>query len=666
MSAALAQALALHRAGDLVAAERGYRQHLGDRPADPEAAHHLALLLLQTARPRQAQDMLTAVLAAQPQRFDSAVALALACRQLGDLERGIAAARQALALRRDDPAAQALLGSLLVMAGDFEQGAQHLQRALAIEPDHPDAAHYLGIARHRQQRWQEALSAYREAARLRPADFRLLFNAALCAESLGDFAAAEQALVRARTLAPERADLLARLAHVQAMTCRFGAESASIAALDVLLAQPCPDPLDDRVEPFLLTYLPLAPPAREEVLRRAGAGLAREARMLGGALPARSRAAARPDRLRIGYLSAELGEHAVGSLMRAVFAAHDRQRVEVSAYSLRQFRDPVAAQVRAGCDRFRDATGMSTRGIAEAIEADGIDVLFDLSGFTLGARPGVLALRPAPVQIGYLGFIHSYGGGLVDYLLLDRDVMPDPAGAQLPEAVIRMASCFLPGVEPATPAVERERWGFPPEAFVLASFNNSYKLDAALLNAWAEILRGCPRAQLAIYLPAHARQGFAEAWTAQGGDPARLRMLDKLAPALHQARAAACDLGLDAFRYHAGATAMAAVAAGLPMLTLAGATPLSRMGVSINRSLGLDVLIARDRDDYVRRALALADDPMRLAGLRQDPSVASAQRDLARPERIARALEAAADVTFVRYQAGLPPQAIDLPGPERS
>ncbi len=657
MTTTLAAAQALHRAGDLAGAERAYRAGLVARPGDAETAQQLAVLLLQTGRPGQALPLLQRLAAARPGLFDGWFLLAVACRQTGALAAGIEAAGRASALRPADPAAQALLGSLKVMAGAYAEGAALLSRALAVEPDHPDAAHYLAIAHHRRQRWDEALAAYRDAARLTPDDPRLHYNIGLCAEARGDLDAALDSMARAHALRPRRADALARLACLQAMTCRFDDEAASVAALERLLAEGGSAEPDDRVEPFALTFLPLSDAAASEVLRRARSAIEREVAGLGGPLPPPGKSRQGP--LRIGYLSAEFGDHAVGGLMRDVFAAHDRTVCSVHAYSLRDYADPVAARIRAGCDAFHDCADWPTRAIAERIRADAIDVLFDLSGFTLGARPTVLALRPAPVQIGYLGFLHAYGGDLVDYLALDAEIAP-PGGRIGPEAVIRLPTCLLPvHALPPVPAVDRARWGLPAGRALLASFNNSYKLDRALLRCWVEILRRCPRADLAIYLPGEARDGFHAGWVTAGGDPARLHWLDKLGYADHLSRAAACDLALDPLRYHGGATSVAALAAGLPVLCCAGDRPLRRMGVSLNRLLGAEDLVASDPADYVERAVRLVDRPARLAELRLHLASPAVRARVADPGRIARALEAAAAAAWARWEAGLAPTDLD-------
>lgn len=658
MTATLAAAQALHRAGDLAGAERAYRAGLVARPGDAETAHHLAILLLQTGRPGQALPLLQRLAAARPGHFDGWFLLAVACRQSGALAAGIEAAGRASTLRPADPAAQALLGSLKVMAGAYAEGAALLSQALAVEPDHPDAAHYLAIAHHRRQRWDEALAAYRDAARLTPSDPRLHYNIGLCEEARGNLDAALDSMARAHRLRPRRADALARLACLQAMTCRFGDEAASVAALERLLAEGGSAEPDDRVEPFALTFLPLSDAAASAVLRRARAAIDREVAGLGGPLPALS-ARSQHGRMRIGYLSAEFGDHAVGGLMRDVFAAHDRTVCSVHAYSLRDYADAVAERIRAGCDAFHDCADWPTRMIADRIRADAIDVLFDLSGFTLGARPAVLALRPAPVQIGYLGFLHSYGGGLVDYLALDAEVAP-PGSRTGPEAVIRLPTCLLPvHALPPMPVVDRARWGLPADRVLLASFNNSYKLDRPLLRCWVEILRRCPQADLAIYLPGEARAGFHAGWIAAGGEPARLHWLDKLGYADHLARAAACDLALDPLRYHGGATSVAALAAGLPVLCCAGDRPLRRMGVSLNRLLGAEDLVASDPADYIERAVLMVDQPDRLAELRRRLATPSVRERAADPGRIARALEAAAGAARARREAGLVPADLD-------
>ncbi|MBB5207445.1 tetratricopeptide repeat protein [Chiayiivirga flava] len=629
------QALALHRAGRLGDAERAYRALLQQTPGDAAITHALCVLLLQSGRDAEAQTRLEALLRMQnvPPAW---VLLAQLRRRQGRVGEALAAIAAARAAGLADPGLDALHGTLLAAAGDDAAAEPLLQGAVQRQPALPEAWHVLGQIRHRAGRWNEAIAAYREALRRTPDDAALHFNLGLSAEAAGDLELAREGFDAALRRAPQRIEALGRLAAVQARLFDTAGEAASVAALERELGGAA---AGDTVEPFLLTFLPLSTAARRNGLARYEHNL--RAAVRGQAIVPSPPRGARA-RLRIGYLSPDLGHHAVGGLMRDVFAAHDRGRVEVYAYSQRRHSGDTADAIRAGCDVFRDVAGHDAAATAQTIGADALDVLIDLGGYTRGADGRVLALRPAPRQVSYLGFIQDHGAEWIDALLLDAEVAPDPS--IFSHRVLHLPGTLLPGgrAMPA-PAADRAAFELPHDAPVFASFNTSYKLDAAVLDAWLAIHRAAPQAVFLLVLPPQTRARVLAAWRAGGGDAAALRFGEPLAPQRHAVRAASCDLLLDTFRYHAGATAIASAAAGLPVLCVPGALPLARLSASVNRFLGLDALVCASRAEYVERAVALAHDRARLQALRASVHERAQARGLFDPRRTAAGIEDALD-----------------------
>lgn len=634
--AVLAAAQRAHGAGRLAEAETGYRQVLAAVPDHAEAWHYLGLVLHQRQRHDDALAAYARAAAYAPRRADTHVLRAMLLRDLGRAADGLAAVAQALALQPRDAVALSLRGALQLALADTHAAEVSLRQAVAFEPGLADAWHHLAIALHRRQQWDEAIAAYRRAAALGAGGYHLHYNLALAAEAAGQLDAAAQAFEHALQMAPDNASGWARLGNVQALRCEFAASDAAFARLDTLL-QRHDDTPDAVIEPFVLLYAPLSPAARTEALRRYVAQVERQA----AALPRpvrRAREAGGP--LRVGYLSPDLGEHAVGSLVRDLFAAHDPAVVVATVYSLREHAGPTADTIRATAPRYRDVGALATDAIAAAIADDGIDILVDLAGYTLGARPAVLALRPAPLQIGWLGFLHTSGAPFLDGIVLDDVLAPADQYALYREPVLALPGTAFPATAPeAWIARPRAAFGLPDDRFLFASFNNSYKLDAALLDAWLQIHRALRDARFAVFVPPPAQPGLARAWTSRGGDPDALLWLPKLPMADHLARAAGMDLALDAFRYHAGATALGNLAAGLPTLCLAGEGAARRSGASLNRFLGLDALVTDTPAAYVDAALALARNPDRLSALRVQQARAIAERGLFDPARTARGLE---------------------------
>lgn len=645
-----AEARRLHLAGDVDGALRQYQRALAAAPDDPGLRRDFAALLLQAGRTAEAVPLLRSLLAADAGGTQAATMLALALRSLGDIAGGREAAARALAIDPRDPLALLAAGSLAVMAGEARAAESWLHAAVTTEPGLFEAWHWLGEALQAQERWRDAAAAYRRAMAAHPGE---AMNVAICAERAGDLQGARAAYLQAHTAMPARADVLVRLAQAEALACRFE-DSRRHAAMAGERLEAGALATDDLPEPFPASWLGVGGEGVREALERQAARVVAHARAL-AQLPTPSPRSGGDGRIRIGYLSADFGRHAVGSLLADHFAAHDRGRFEVHAYSLRRHDDAIASAIRGGCDAFTDCAAMASDAIARRIRDDGIDVLFDLGGYTAGARPEVLALRPCMLQLGWLGFIHGHQAPWLDGIVLDRHVQPVDAHWPWSDVVLRLETLMLPAGAMPGGRPDRAGFGLPEGVPLLASFNNSYKLDDALVAAWVRILRMAPRAHLLVYLPDAARGGFMAAWARHGGDTGRLHVCGHLPPARQADRAASCDLFLDAFRYQAGATGIAAAAAGLPLLACRGDDVLARLGAGLNDFLGLQDLVCADAEAYVERAARLANEPGALAAMRMRVRTAVVDRRLLDPRRATAAIETLVAERLIRLQAPLSP-----------
>ncbi len=623
----------LHQSGDLQAAARHYLLALEKASDDAVLRHDYAILLLNMGDAAKAATELERIPASATCYPQAILALAHCHRASGNISAGLASASAAVAQHRQHPLPWLLLGSLQVMAGNPVQAEEPLRQALALAPDFAEAWHYLGESLQALGRYAEAAHAYQQAARAQPVE---VFNIGLCAELAGELQHAHQCYQQMRQLAPARLDNLIRLAHIRAQLCLLAAQESLVATINQQLANSAPLQALELVEPFPLTYLALPEAFKKKALAAHATRFASKASKL-PALPPRP---ARSQRLRLGYISPDLGNHAVGSLLQHHFAAHDRGQFEVRVYSLRRFDDPIAQRITHTVEHFVDVSDKSDYAIATQIRHDGIDVLIDLGGYTHGARPTALALRPAAVQLGWLGFIHAQQAPWLDGLILDRWCAPPDQDWPYTDRVLRMESPLFPGWQPPPVKTDRARLGLPEDVPIFASFNNSYKLDRPLLQAWQQILAAVPQARLLVHLRDEAsRAGFAEAWQSIGGDIHAILPAPSLSFEEQLCRAASCDLLLDAFRYQAGATAIFSMAAGLPMLSLAGTTPLSCMGAGINAYLGMEQLLAQSPDDYVAKAIALANSPQRLRHTRAQLAERIQTHALLEPRRAAAEIE---------------------------
>jgi predicted O-linked N-acetylglucosamine transferase (SPINDLY family) len=407
------------------------------------------------------------------------------------------------------------------------------------------------------------------------------------------------------------------------------------------------------------------------------------------------------ERWRIGYLSADFRNHAMGNLLHGLFAHHDRRRFEVFAYSLADISDEITELIRRGVDHFAMVSGDSSEAIAQRIRADQIDVLIDLMGHTHHSRPGVLALRPAPLQLHYLGYPGSLGADWIDGVIADAWLIPpeheihhretvhrlpwgfvssgplpdqaasakrlapaqpldlaqplapdsdspgrlagSPAPAaqgsgrdpQADDASVRKPSLpSTPGVAqgltstaaappmdgaaPEPPPPSRAAIGLPADAVVYACFNRPEKITPALFDGWLGILRQVSGSVLWIINDEpRVEERLSARLAAAGLEPQRLVFSPKLESAAFGMACALADLLLDTSPYGSGATAVTALAAGLPLLTCPGETFASRMGASLCAATGLEALICPTPEAYQERAIAMGHQPAELRRLRR-------------------------------------------------
>ena len=328
--------------------------------------------------------------------------------------------------------------------------------------------------------------------------------------------------------------------------------------------------------------------------------------------------------LAVAYVSADWGEHPVGWSLVELLERHDRGRVRLIGVSIGR-REPsaTATRLRAACDEFIDGVALGDEALRDRLRERNVDVVVDLMGHTAQARPGLLARRPAAVQVSYLGYAGTQGAPWIDYLLADATVVPDAAVAHYREAIVRLPVSFFPSDTTDTAAdtieVTRAAQGLADEALVLCAFVQPSRHTPAVFDVWLEWLGSCPRAVLWLQGGATAASHLRARAAAAGVDPARLVFAARVpSRAEHLARHRLADLFLDVYPYNAHSTARDALWMGLPVLSCAGRSFASRVGASLLAATGLPELVAEGLDDYRARGHALlAGDGRALPALRQ-------------------------------------------------
>lgn len=325
-------------------------------------------------------------------------------------------------------------------------------------------------------------------------------------------------------------------------------------------------------------------------------------------------------RLRIAFLSSDFCLHAVSLLTVELFELLDRERFEVYGFCWsREDGSALRARVKAAMDHFIPIGGLDDASAAQLIRQHEIDVLVDLQGLTSGARPNILAYRPAPVQLTYLGFPGPTGLPCVDYVIADRYLIPEDEKPFYSEKPL-----YLPVFQcsdrqrPVAPLPTRAECGLPDDRFVFCCFNNNYKFNEEMFSCWMRILAAVPDSLFWLLADNQWSQANLIACAERHGvDAQRLVFAPRVSPELYLARYTVADLFLDAYPFNGGTTANDALWMGLPVLTRSGRTFASRMAGALLTALELPELITGNLADYEQRAIELARDPEQLRGLRQ-------------------------------------------------
>ena len=369
------------------------------------------------------------------------------------------------------------------------------------------------------------------------------------------------------------------------------------------------------------------------------------------------------EKIRVAYLSGDFCVHPVSLLMAGVFEAHDKTRFETTAIS---FGDDDGSELRSrvvrSFDRFADVRGRTDYEIASLLRAQQVDIAIDLMGLTGSSRQGILAFRPAPIQVNYLGFPGTMAMSHMDYILADAIVIPPEEQRHYTEKVAYLPDTYM--ASDAKRRVSDRRFaradaGLPETGMVFACFNNSYKFRPHIFEVWMRLLKAVEGSVLWLSEPhASAKRNLAREAQARGVAPERLLF----APFLndvgdHLARLNLADLFLDTLPCNAHTTASDALFAGVPVLTTPGPTFAGRVAGSLLSAIGVPELVADSLATYEARALELARDPAALRSVRDKVASNRGKLPLFDTTRFTRHLEAAFVGMWERHRRGLPPES---------
>ena len=683
--ATLAEAQALvvkhYQAGDFRQAEMVCRQILQAQPSNTDTLHMLGVIALAAGRPDVSEQYIRQSLAIVPtnalyhcnlgmtlivmDKLDGAYA---AYERAAQLDPQSAAAHAGLAsvlrLRGDIAQAQShlttalrinpnladswmLQGHLFQMQGRLEEAATHFRHAIRLDPRHNQAINNLACTLQLLGRKSEALETYRQALALAPHSPEAHSNIAVVLQEQGKLDEAETHLRNAIRLRPKMINAMDNLGGVMQSQGRLSEALACFREVQALAPQN-----SSAASNLLLcmNYVPTSDPAplvAEHV--RWGQRFGQAANP--GPAPDHDRTPNR--RLRVGYVSPDLRDHAIAYFLEPLLKHHHRDQVEIFCYAEVSAPDAVTERLKQLASGWRSSVGLGDAAMADLIRSDKIDILVDLAGHTSGHRLKVFAHKPAPVQATWLGYPNTTGVAAIDYRLTDAIADPPGEASGYTEELFRLPRAFCcfrsPSGVPEVSALPAERTGF----ITFGSLHTLPRLNQQVLETWCAILRALPTARLLILrhtLSGNVRNQLQQFFTSQGIAADRVDLLSRMQnPGGFLSAYHRIDISLDTFPWSGHTTSCQSLWMGVPVITLRGNRFAGRMVSSVLHHIGLPHLIAETREHYVELAVKLAADIPSLARLRAGLRQQMAASALCDGDGFARDVEDAYRQMWVRW-----------------
>jgi predicted O-linked N-acetylglucosamine transferase (SPINDLY family) len=681
--ALLSSARRAHQAGDLREAGRLYSEVLRADPGNLQALYLLAQIRFHSERFADAERLTAEAVRRQPRFWEAWYLRGCALQRMERHEDAILSFDHAAAARPGFAEALVNRGGSLMALKRHDEALISFDKALEVNIAMPEAWNNRGNALSALGRHADAVAAYERVLALRPGVPETLINRGTALLNLGRAQEARtsyDAALRAQVSNPDalagRANALFELKNYEAAARDYRAVLEIVpdypyAAGNLAFSRlQCCDweGLErdkDRVANGLRSGKPVVNPFQAIALFKSPSDQAQAAMSWvkdkqPAALPLWRGEKYAHERPRVVYLSGDFREHAVAQIMAGIFERHDRKRVETIAVSAGpDDASPMRTRLIRAFDRFLDVRARSERDVAALIRDMEADIIVDLSGHTAEGRPAILGLKPAPIQVSYLGFPGTMGADYVDYIIADRVVIPEEQRRHYRENVVRLPHAYLPGdcSRAIAPAPSRAEAGLPERGFAFASFNNSYKFAPETFEIWMRALKRVSGSVLWLGTTnvAAARNLRREA-QARGVEPERLIFAPFVArPEDHLGRLQLADLFLDTVPYNAHATALDALSAGVPVVTCPGSPFAARVSASLLEAIGMAELIAPSLESYERLLLSLAEDPAALAATKAKLAQNRATHPLFDTVAFVRSLEDAYLAMWERHKRGDPP-----------
>jgi predicted O-linked N-acetylglucosamine transferase (SPINDLY family) len=644
-------AIALHQSGQFDLAEVQYKKLLESLPSNILILNNLAGIAFQRGNFEEGLKIINQSLSISPNQPSSLNNRANALRELKRLDEALESYDQAIALKPDHIYAYSNRGNLLRELNRLDEALISCNYAVTLKPDYADAHYNCGNVLRDLKRFEEAVISYDQAIALKPEHADAYCNRGNILKEIKRLDEAIISYERAIEINPNMDFLLSIALFTRMRVCMWDNFQSRLNELTNKIKN------NEKVSD---AFSILALIDNLEIHRKTAEILVEAKYPPNNILPEINLYSKR-DKIRIGYFSPDFKNHPVSFLTAELYERHDRNKFEIHAFSFSDSKDEMTNRIEAGVDHFHDVSKTLDKDVALLSRKLEIDIAVDLGGYTKNGRTEIFAMRAAPIQMSYIGYLGTMAASYFDYLIADPIIIPQEHQKYYSEKIIYLPSYQVNDSKKVLPtnALTRAEFGLPEKGFVFCCFNNTYKITPDTLDSWVRILKRVGDSVLFVYVENEsAENNLRKEIISQDLATNRLVFGKRLDVQEYLARYRAADLFLDTFPYNAGTTGSDALRMGLPIITYMGKSFASRMAASLLTNLNLPELITSSRKDYENLAVELATNPEKLKDIKDKLLVNLPTSPLYNTKLFTKNIESAYSAAFERYQNGLDPDHI--------
>jgi len=582
----------------------------------------------------------------------------------GELRKAITCYKKALEFKPEYAEAFNNMGAVYQGQGELRKAITCYKKALEFKPEYAEAFNNMGTVFQAQGELSNAFSCYRKALKIKQEYAEVYYNLGITLIEQGELLEAIFYYQRALDIKPDYAEAYSGLFYQLQQTCAWQKLEGMTAKLDDFTNAALEKGDRAPENPFASLAINTDPSCNYAVAKSWSLDIDKAMSGLKIHFPFDGRKSGKT-KITIGYLSNDFRNHAMAHLTLSLYGLHNRDEFKIFCYSYGEDDSSYyRIRIRQDCDKFVDIRNLGHADAARTIYEDQVDILVDLKGYLRRGRLEISALRPAPIQVRYLGLAGTTGAHFFDYIITDRIVTPEEHSQYYTENFVYMPHCYQ--INDHTQRISDKDWNksdfkLTDGNFIFCSFNQGYKIEPVMFNAWMDILRQVPESVLWLQRESEITENNLRLEAERRGvKPARLIFSEKLLKDEHLGRLRLADLALDTRIVNGAITTSDALWAGAPVITLQGSHFASRMSSSILIAIGLPELITHTLEEYVSLAVDIAHNPDKLQMIRRKIMKNRLEGPLFDTPGFARNLEKAYKEMWEIFIAGQRPGQIEI------